>query len=142
MLICPNEGLAIICARILNPAAADPLDWQLILYANDPTLSQATVWADLVESTVSGYSRVSLTQSEWTTPTIDGNVAESTWTDTPVQWTLQGGPFSIYGYAIVTPTAEKIIIIESLATPIVNAEGPGQLTILPRYTQGTFVPCP
>lgn len=135
-LVAPNEGLVDQLTYILKSTISGVADWVLILFKNNPTLTQATVYADLTLATFGGYSPVTLTRGSWVTPTISSGVAVSTYTTTPQVWTVSSGSETIYGYAIVTASSPVIRYVEKFASPVAVAAG-GILGVLPRVTLGT-----
>lgn len=135
-LVAPNEGLVAQLTYILQSTISGVADWNLILFKNNATLTQASVYADLTLATFGGYSAVTLTRGSWVTPTIVSGVAVSTYTTTPQIWTVSSGSETIYGYAIVTASSPKIIYVEKFSSPVAVAAG-GILGVLPRVTLGT-----
>lgn len=135
-LVAPNEGLTDQLDYILRSTISGVANWQLVLFTNNLTLSQTTVYADLVLATFTGYGAVTLTRSSWVPAYIDSGKAKSTYTTTPVLWTCTGGAQTIYGYAIVTATSPVIRYVEKFASPVALAVG-GILGVLPEVTLGT-----
>jgi len=134
--VLPDIGLADQLDYMLRAAIVGVLPWELALFTNNPTFSQATVWADMTEATFTGYSRVTLTRATWTAATIISGRAVSTWDTVPVQWTCTGSPQTIYGAAILEPVSNKVRKAEKFASPVVQAVG-GILQFLPRWTYTT-----
>jgi hypothetical protein len=132
-LVLPNEGLTDLLAYWLGKTVNTFFDWQLVLFKNSFTPTQATVYADLVLATFTGYSPVTVTKANWTSPVIDTDKAVSTWTTTPTLWTCTAGSETIYGYALVTPSSPKILVVERFASPVPIAPG-GIIGVLPRVT--------
>jgi len=135
-LVAPNEGLNDQLAYILKSTISGVTDWELMLFINNATLTQATVFADLSEATFGGYSRVTLTRASWTSPTIIADKAVSTYTTTPTTWTVSSGSETVYGYAIITATSSVIRYVEKFASPVAVVAG-GILGVLPRVTLTT-----
>lgn len=138
-IVLPKEGLGVLCGRLLNPAAADPVPWLLLLFSNDVTPDEDTVYADLIESTAAGYSRVTIGPEDWTAPVIVGLDAVSTFGTDPIQWDITGGPWNVYGWAIVTATSPVILMVERKGSPLVGIMGPNPLLLLPRFQLRTLV---
>lgn len=132
-LVLPNEGLADQLAYIIKTTISGVPDWTLILFSNNLTPNQATVYADLTLATFGGFSPVTLTRGTWTSPSIVSDEAVSTYDVTPIVWIVTSGPQTIYGYAMVTPSSPVIRAIERFTTPVVVNTG-GVLALLPRYT--------
>lgn len=137
--VLPNEGLPDLLAYWIGQQPNTFADWALILWTNPSyTPSQASVYADLVEATFPGYSRVTLTKSSWLSPTIVGDKAVSTWGTTPVLWTNTGSLVTIYGFAYITPVSPKIRALELFDYPVPVVTG-GQVGLLP-YLEFTTEP--
>lgn len=107
--------------------------WQTYFFVNDIYPDHTTVFADLVECTASGYSRGSLLPSNWTAPFMAGSRAYSSYGPPPFLWTLQPNTETIYGVALVTPSASKIIVSQRLAAPQ-PITAVGTLTFAPQLT--------
>lgn len=131
-IVLPDEGLADQLSYIIKTAISGVADWQLMLFQNNLTPTQTTVFSDLVEATFSGYSRVTVTRATWTSPTIVADKAVSTWGTTGTTWTNAGSTQTIYGYALITASSPVIRVIERFASPVVMATG-GIISVLPSY---------
>lgn len=140
-LVLPNEGLADQLNYIIRQTISGVLPWELQLYSNDFDPDQGTVLSDLLEATFTGYSGVTMTRSDWTAPVISANKAVSTWGTDPTSWTCTAGGQTIYGYMAVDTALGVLRIVERFATPVVVGVG-GIISVLPRYTFTTEVPCP
>lgn len=141
--ILPNEGIGAQLEYILKSAISGVLPWELMFFVNDITPTAATVLADLVEASWSGYMRATLDRADWTTPTVDDGCAHSTWGTDAIVWYVTGGPTETnYGYALVDTMAGVIRCIQRFddedITPVVIG---GQVTLLPEYTL-TSAECP
>lgn len=132
-VVLPNEGLPDLLAYWIGKSVNTFFDWNLVLFKNALTPVQATVYADLVLATFTGYSAVPVTKADWTSPVIDTDKAVSTWKTTPTLWTCTAGSETIYGYALVTPSGPKIMAVERFASPVPVAPG-GIIGVLPRLT--------
>ena len=135
-IVLPNEGLPSLLAWMLRDDTSALPSNTLVLFANDLTPDQDTVYADLTLATFTGYSPVTIDRASWTSPVIDADHAVSTWNTTPIVWLVSGGSETIYGYAVVTPTSPIILWCERFATPIPVTAG-GALALLPRFTLTT-----
>jgi len=132
-LVLPDEGLNDQLSYVIKTTISGVADWLLVLFKNNLTPTQATVYADLTLATFGGYSAVTLTRGTWTSPTIISDKAVSTWGTTPTFWTVTSGSETIYGYAMVTASSPVIRGIERFASPVAVSAG-GILALLPRYT--------
>jgi hypothetical protein len=135
-VVLPNEGLPTLLSYWLGRVSNSFAPWSLVLFSNNLTPDQATVYADMTLASFGGYSPVTLGPTTWTSPTIVSGKAVSTYDVTPQTWTVSSGSGTIYGAAIVTPTSPIIIAIERFAYPIALTVG-GVLGYLPRITFGT-----
>lgn len=139
----PDEGIADQLEYILKRSIAGVLPWQLIYWTNDIVPTAATVLADLTEATFSGYTRLTLDRSMWTTPTVHDGCAHSTWGTEAQVWYVTGGPTeTLYGYAYIDFTAGKIRFVQRFdEVDIQPIKIGGKVTILPTYTL-TSAACP
>lgn len=132
----PNEGLPDLLEYWLGSMANDFAQWQMMLWKNDLTPDQNTVYSSLEEAEFGGYSRVTINPSYWTTPVIEDDEAVSTWKEVPTTWNVTSGTETIYGYALITPTDSQIRSVERFAEPVLVSTG-GIIGVLPRITFGT-----
>lgn len=135
-LVAPNEGLADQLDYILKSTISGVANWTLVLFKNNLTPNQSTVYADLTLATFGGYSPVTLSRSTWTSAVISADKAVSTYDTTPQIWLVSSGSETIYGYAIVTPSSPVIRYVERFASPIAVSAG-GIIGVLPRVTLTT-----
>ena len=131
-LVLPNQGLIAQLSLLLKDSimGVDPLEF--ILFQNDYIPVQTSVWADLTEATFMGYSRVTVTRSDWTSPVIVANKAVSTWKTVGTSWTNTSSTQTIFGFALITPVTPVIRVVERFVSPVVLANG-GVITVLPTY---------
>lgn len=134
--ILPSEGIAQQLECILSRTVSGIPPWVLMLWVNDLVPTTETVLDDLEEASWSGYSALTLSRADWTTPTVDHGCAVSTWGTTPVVWYVTGGPTETnYGYALIDPTALVIRFVQRFEPgDIAPVEVGGRVTLLPRYT--------
>lgn len=139
----PDEGIGDQLEYILNRSIAGVLSWQLLFWVNDFVPTHAVTLADLVEASFSGYSRLTLDRSEWTTPTVHSGCAHSTWGTDAQVWYVTGGPVeTIYGYAYLDVTTGKIRFIQRYDDADIEPISiGGKVTLLPAYTL-TSAACP
>lgn len=139
----PNEGIADQLEYILKRSVSGVLPWQLIFWTNDLVPDFDTVLDDLTEATFSGYNRLTMDRSNWTTPTVHNGCAHSTWGTEAQVWYVTGGPVeTIYGYAYIDPGAAKIRFVQRFDDgDIQPIRIGGKVTILPTYTL-TSAACP
>lgn len=132
-VVLPNEGLPTLLSYWIRRMSNAASNWKLILFKNNLTPDQDTVYADIVLADFVGYSPVDMDPTLWTSPVIDMDAAVSTWGTTPTLWTDTSGSQTIYGYALVTPSSPVIMVIEAFGTPIPIAPS-GIIGVLPRLT--------
>jgi len=132
-IVLPNEGLPTLLEFWTGKTVNTFSNWNLVLFKNNYTPIQTTVYADLILATFGGYSPVVVDKSMWTTPTMVGNKATTTYTLNPTLWTVTSGSETIYGAALVTPSSPRIMCVERWVTPVPVAIG-GLLGYLPRLT--------
>jgi hypothetical protein len=132
----PSEGIADLLENILKRSIGGVLAWELMLWTNDVQVGAATVLGDLVEATFGGYSRITLTRDEWTTPVVEAGCAHSTWRDTLTGWGVYGPPLeTIYGYGYVDVTTGVLRFAQRLDTEdIEQITVGGKVYILPAFT--------
>lgn len=138
-IVLPNEGLADQLAYIVKATISGVDPWQIMLFQNDITPDQDTVYADLTEATFDGYSRYTLTRSEWQSPTIVADKAVSTYGTVPLVWIAASAGETIYGYALVTQTSPVIRAIQRFGSPPTLAVD-GILAVFPTYRYTTMPP--
>lgn len=129
----PNEGLTDLLSYWIGKQSNAFASWQLMLWKNDITPDQDTVYADLTEAAFVGYSRVTINPATWVSPIIDDDKAVTTYGTDPVTWNVTSGTETIYGYALITPTSPVIRSIERFADPVLVGAG-GIIGVLPRIT--------
>jgi hypothetical protein len=108
-----NEGEIQICGVV---KANIPFQ-KIILFQNNITITDATVYANLTLATFSGYASVT---PSWGTPAIDGS-GKASMTATAVVFAHNGGGTAntIYGWAWINDDAitKKIVSAKLLTTP-------------------------
>ncbi len=131
-IVIPNEGKTFLLDYITQKVVNNYTDWQLMLWTNASlSPSGTTVYANLTEATFPGYARVVLTHSLWGAATIVSNQAVSVWGGTQPIWTNGGSAQPIFGYAYVTTSSPKIMLIQKYDTPVPMDPG-GILTMVPQ----------
>jgi hypothetical protein len=133
-LVAPNEGEAILLDRMLNgwTYAAD----KLILFTNNATLSEATVYTDLTQPVGGSYTATTLNAvAGWGvsdgTATYDGGSAVTI----TFSADLVNGPWTIYGYAVVNNASTEILWVEKFTGgPFIIANSGGSTSIVLRIT--------
>ncbi len=134
--VLPDEGIGLQLECILSRSVAGISPWQLLFWVNDLVPDADTVYADLIEATWGGYSRVTLTRSSWQTPTVGGGCAHSQYGTEALVWYVTGGPTETnYGYAMIDPTTNKIQFIQRFDDADISPVSIGaRVVLLPEYT--------
>lgn len=132
----PQEGIGDQLEYILRANISGVAPWQMIFFKNNVIPDENTVLADLEEADFGGYMRLTMTRATWTSPTLSGHCATSTWGSDAVVWSVTGGPpQTLYGYAYIDFTSGVIRFVQRFddadISPIVVG---GQITLLPQYT--------
>ena len=136
-LVAPNEGLPTLLGYLLNQnVLASPL-WNLTLFVNDLTPTQTTVYADLTQPTFAGFSPAQVSPADWTTPILLNDQAYSQWGSMPTTWPCAGGTDVVYGHAIVTSVAPKILFVERWYSPVDTSVNQN-VGVLPTVSMGTL----
>ena len=108
-LICPAEGEDVLLARILNVSPDD----KIILFSNDLTPSDTTVFGDLSQPTGGGYAVITLSGS-WSISAGTGNYSHPT--TVTVNFVNDGvtspAAWNVYGYAVINDAGNKILWAE------------------------------
>jgi hypothetical protein len=133
----PSEGIGAQLEYILSAPITGVLSWLLVLFVNDLVPDADTVFADLVEASWPGYSRLQLARDGWTTPTVWGGCATSTWGTEPLVYNV--GPVSPgvinYGAAYFDGTTGLLRWVQRFDDADLFALVPGgQFSLLPTYT--------
>lgn len=138
----PDEGATIPLAAWLKDTSPILLPWKLVLWVNDITPTNTVVWGDLTEATFGGYSRVTLTRSTWTSPTLTDECVSSQWGSSPFVWMNTGSSTpTIYGWAMLDDIAGQLRFIQRFDSDDIGPLNPGgRFSLLPRITQ-TNAPC-
>lgn len=140
-LIIPNEGKPDLLAYQLRASISGINAWSFRLFKNDIVLTESVVLADLEQADFFGYSRVILTRSDWSVPTIVDNRAVSTWGSSPLRFEGPTSPQVIYGCYFTDDDLNLIRGAYRFEEPFtVDNEHP--LLIVPRFTYATEVLAP
>lgn len=132
----PNEGLPILTDQLWRAAAAPVVPWEFFLFANDLTPDQDTVAADVVLATFVGYSGVQITRSVWLAASVVADKGSTQYGASPIVWTCTGDAEVIYGYGIIDPASNKLLLIERWAAAVDLSVQP-LVGVLPRTTDTT-----
>lgn len=139
-LVAPNDGLPYLLALLMKDAAVPVLDWQLALYSNNYTPTQASVIGNFTVATFTGASIVGLSRGTWQAPALSTNKALIQYGTTPIVWTATGAYQTIYGYFVFELGANKVLIAERFATAVDLNLYP-VVGVLPRVTLTTDCGC-
>jgi len=137
-LVLPNQGLPYLLDWLTRRPGGDELPWRLHLFVNDEDPVPESVFSEFEVATFGGYSPEELARENWEAATLDGDRAVTTYTTTPITWTLVTGPQTVYGYLITDIFDAVLLVAERFETPVEVAIG-GVIGVLPRIEFGT---CP
>lgn len=127
--------------RFLRDAIVPDPGWQLLLWVNDLTPDFDTIIDDLQEADFGGYSRKDIDRALWQAPARVADTVVWTYSDGPFTWTRSGGADqTVYGYAVIDPTAVEIRWVQRLDSPVPIAVG-GILAVQPRFVLQTLCVC-
>lgn len=132
----PSEGIAELLTYMLSAEVTGVLPWELLLWTNDIAVDEATVLADLVEATFTGYSRQTLDRDQWQAPVLTGNCAQSSWDTVPIEWFVGAAlGETLYGYAMVDTTAGVLRFVQRFDdADIEPLETGGRVLLMPLFT--------
>jgi hypothetical protein len=134
--ILPDEGIGDQLSYLLSAPITGVLPWQLVLFVNDLTPSYDTVFSDLEEATWPGYSRQTLSRSNWTVPTVYEGCASSTWGVSPIVLYVGAvGSVTNYGCAYYDQSNDVLRWVQRFDDADIAPLIPGgQFQLLPVYT--------
>jgi hypothetical protein len=134
--IIPTEGVTQQHQWLLGVDTGIHLPWKLMLWVNDYTPTTATVLADLVEASWSGYSRVLLDPAMYTFADPMNGCSHAQWGTDPYVWYVTGGPVeTIFGWAAIDELAGVIRRVQRFdADDIGPVTVGGQVLFLPVFT--------
>jgi hypothetical protein len=122
-VVVPDASEIRLLELMLNVTSQDnPV---LRAYTNDHTPSASTAFGDITESTVSGYSAITLTPGSWTITTDGSSFAVASY---PEQTFTFSATETIYGYYVTNSANDTILWLERADF------APASITTLP----GTF----
>jgi hypothetical protein len=128
-LTAPTVGETKLLEYLVNKTATTNL--VLHLYKNNPTISDATVYADLTEANEAGYAAITLTGASWTI-TSPGGLGTATYAEQTFTFTTAA---SIYGYYMTSTTASQLLWLEKFSgAPFTLPSGGGTIGITPKVT--------
>lgn len=120
-----DQGISDALAEV---TAGSPVSTaKLRLYSNNVTPSNATVLADLTESSFSGYSAVTL--SGWSSPVVTAHVAQSD--PSSITFTITSGTATVYGWYATNSAGTRLLWAQrDPSAPItLDATGLNQYTV-------------
>lgn len=135
-IVLPVDGLPYLMRWMMQSPITGVPDLQLLLFTNiiDPDCN--VILSDLTEATFGGYSRWTLSRSQWLDPTIEGCCGIMLYGTDPVSWTNTSSPQTITGYAYLLPGGNKLIAVQALSTPV-TVPTLGTLAMRPQITLTT-----
>lgn len=130
-LVIANVGeIELLNKMLIEPLTTDE-SYKLRLYQNNYTPVASSVASDFTEATFTNYVAKTLTRAGWSTPTIVGGKAESSYAQQ--SWTCGVTGNTIYGYYIEGANSTILLWAERFATPrvLVNTD---IITLIPVFT--------
>lgn len=101
-MVIPNFGKQKWLNWALCNDGSDVADFTLLLFQNDLTIADATLFSDLDEATFVGYSSVDILRSDMSFPFFDGDVAVSECGFVPSYSCTGGSLQTVYGWGLVS----------------------------------------
>jgi hypothetical protein len=131
-VVIPDEGLPLSIDSSLGVDSGAFVTPKLILFSNDVTPDQATVFGDLIEPTFDGYAQVDLDPGLWAQSALAAGCIHYAWSGGTYSWNVVAGPLdTIYGWAWIDATAGKIKRIQRFDAPDIAAVVIGSPFTLP-----------
>ena len=117
-IVIPDEGAVYLLRRLTR---VDPLDrdpWEVRLFQNDYTPGPSTTGADFVESSFTGYARITVDPDDWTLPTIqDGRATCSPGPDPLVFQNVGSLPQWVFGFWVKRVASSTVVFCCRLPVP-------------------------
>lgn len=120
-----NDGIEFAAQLFLN--LASPEDLTVRLYDNNFTPTVTSVAADFDETTLTGYSNVTLDPGDWSGGVASG-IASYTQPTLTFTFSPYAGGTTIYGYFVTVPGVIGILA-ERFTTPYAVPSAGGELTL-------------
>lgn len=121
-------GEVVALSRLVNLTASANLE--LHLFKSNTTITDATVVADLTETSASGYASQTLIGATWTVATSTANVTTASY---PTRTFTFSASEDIYGYYVTTASAAALVYAEAFASGVFSIPS-GTMAISPRIT--------
>lgn len=126
-----NQGEVVMLEALVNKTA--PQDLQLALFKNDYTPVETTTEADVVETTFTGYGRVTLTPASWAL--VAGAPTQATFAQRIFLSSAVQNEF-VYGYYLVQAGSGKLVAAERFSDGPYNLTSIGDpVKVTPKITQ-------
>lgn len=140
--IVPDEDGAIALQFWLRQSISGVLPWKLALWTGALVPSVATVLADLVEPTWSGYSRLVLDRGTWLAPVVVAGCGSIQYGTDPAIWILSGpNAVPVSGWAIVDELVGVLRWIQRFDDPDILTPADGETYRLLPVVSQTNAPC-
>lgn len=135
-VVAPNQGLRSLLTYLLISDNEPVPSWVFSLFVNDIQPDQDTIFIEVDRATFTGFTELTMSRQNWTTPVIADDHAVSTWKSTPSAWTCTANPQTVYGWCAFNFTTQVLTLIERFDTPRVLHVG-DTISVLPRITLTT-----
>jgi hypothetical protein len=138
-LVVPNDGDVLMLKYIVNQLSQDggsaPVGGErlLRLFSNNLVPAKSTVIGDISETTISGYTAVTLSGVNWTVSTSTAGTNSAVYSEQTFNF---GTAATIYGYYVTTTEmTPSLLWVERFSTaPFTLPAGGGEIAITPRIT--------
>ena len=138
-LVVPNTGDVLLLKYIVNQLSQDggagPVGGERVLrlFSNNLVPAKSTVLSDITETTLTGYTAVTLAGANWTVYTSTAGTNSAVYSE---QTFYFGTTATIYGYYVTTTEmTPSLLWVERFSTaPFTLPAGGGEIAITPRIT--------
>ena len=136
-LVVPNTGDVLLLKYIVNQLSQDggagPVGGERVLrlFSNNLVPAKSTVLSDITETTLTGYTAVTLAGANWTVYTSTAGTNSAVYSEQTFSFSTS---VTIYGY-YVTDLSSNLLWVERFSTaPFTLPAGGGEIAITPRIT--------
>jgi hypothetical protein len=138
-LVVPNNSDVLMLKYIVNQLAQDggsgPAGGERILrlYTNNLVPSKTTIISNITETTISGYTAITLAGTSWTVSTSTAGTNSAVYSEQTFNFSTA---VTIYGYYVTTTEmSPSLLWVERFSSaPFILPSGGGEIAIIPRLT--------
>jgi hypothetical protein len=131
----PTEG-EIRLLKIMLQLTAKTDNYYLHLYRTNYAPGATTNKSSFTEAIFSGYSVMTLTRANWSTPVIVAGKGESSYGSQALSWTCGSVGDTIYGYWVEDASDGTVLWAEQFSTARVLAQN-DVLNLTPKFTMAS-----